>query len=297
MPPSQPIESIELTARGLRFPALSCGRGPLVLCMHGFPDTRFSYRQLLPAFAEAGFRAVAPALRGYAAGCIPPARESHALEAARDVLALIEALGERTAHLVGHDWGAIVAYLSAALSPASFRSVTTLAVPHPLEMVKLLKRYPRQLVMSRYMLFFQAPGLAERAVRLRDFAYLEGLWRAWSPRYEDRRYDLGELKRAFRVDGVLEASLGYYRAMFALHRRENAEARALLEARLDVPMLALSGLEDGCIDAHVFREAMQSAPYSRLTITQLAQLGHFLHLEDPRVVLGHILPFIARHSS
>ena len=81
------METIQVKARGLTFPALSCGEGPLVLCLHGFPDCLHSFRFQLPALAAAGFRAVAPALRGYAPSCLASLRDTHALAAAEDRLA------------------------------------------------------------------------------------------------------------------------------------------------------------------------------------------------------------------
>lgn len=285
------LESIEIVARGLRFPALSCGSGPLVLCLHGFPDTRFSFRHQLRAWADAGYRVVAPALRGYAPGCMPPLRDAHALEAAKDAVAIVGALGESRTHLVGHDWGAVTAYLAAALAPTTFHTLTALAVPHPIGMVESLAQHPRQVALSSYMLFFQLPELADRAVAHRDFALLEQLWKRWSPGYRFPHEDLRELKTAFREPGVVTASLAYYRAMFALFRSANREAQTLLRKPLDVPILALSGLEDGCIDAEVFRRAMDRAPYSSAVVEQFVGLGHFLHLEDPARLNERILRF------
>src|SRR5262245_60650250 len=134
-----PVEEITIQVRGLSFPALSCapavpragaaGEGPLVLCLHGVPDCLRTWRLHLPALAAAGYRVVAPALRGYAPGCVSDDATCNALEAARDAVAMVSALGETRAHLVGHDWGALVAYLAGALSAESWRSITTMAVP------------------------------------------------------------------------------------------------------------------------------------------------------------------------
>ena len=159
-------------------------------------------------------------------------------------------------------------------------------------MVETLATHPRQVALSSYMMFFQLPGVAERAVRSRNFALLEQLWQRWSPRYDATVEDLQALRTAFRVPGVVPASLSYYRALFAVTRPENQAARALLRQPLDLPVLGLCGLDDGCIAADVFAHAMERAPYSHLVVEQLAGLGHFLHLEAPARVSERIVRFL-----
>lgn len=290
------LEPLEIEARGLRFPALACGKGPLVLCLHGFPDTAFTYRHQLPALAAAGYRAIAPTLRGYDGRCMPARlADAHALEVARDAVALVEALGETRAHLVGHDWGAVASYLAAALSPTSWRSVTTLAIPHPLGIVENLHRLPRQARHSWYMLFFQLPAVAERAMRARDFAFLERLWRAWSPGYHVEASELQLLKQAFRQPGVVAASLAYYRNMFALTGRPAREALRLLKEPITPPVLALSGSDDGCIDTRMYALAMGAERFSSVVVEQLNGLGHFMHLEDPARISARIVAWLNAH--
>jgi pimeloyl-ACP methyl ester carboxylesterase len=293
-----PLESIEIAARGLRFPALACGRGPLVLCLHGFPDTHLSFRHQLRALAAAGYRAVAPALRGYHPSCMPATlAESNVLEAARDAVALVEALGESPAHLVGHDWGAIAAYLAAALAPQTWTSVVTMAVPHPLGLLDRLPRVPRQLARSWYMLFFQLPGVAERAVAARDFALLEQLWRSWSPGLSANSEDLRALKQAFAQPGVTAASLAYYRALFAFSSPSNREARRLLQQRLRPPVLALSGMDDGCIDTRTYESSVGRRYFSSVVVEQVGAVGHFMHLEDPARISARILAWLKAPSA
>ncbi|MDH4042227.1 MAG: alpha/beta hydrolase, partial [Gammaproteobacteria bacterium] len=123
------FESLDLHHGPLRFTALAQGKGPLVLCLHGFPDNARSYRFQLPALAAAGFRCVSLSLRGYEPGSIP-ADGSYTLEAiAGDVLAVADQLDAGPVHLVGHDWGAAVGYTAAALAPDRFSSLTAMAVP------------------------------------------------------------------------------------------------------------------------------------------------------------------------
>ncbi|MFT3922039.1 MAG: alpha/beta hydrolase [Myxococcales bacterium] len=291
-----PLEHLSIRARGLMFPALACGTGPLVLCLHGFPDTSFTFRHLLPALAAAGYRAVAPALRGYDPACMPPSLgDAHAVEVARDALAIVEALGESRAHLIGHDWGAVASYLAAALAPEPWSSVTTLAIPHPLGIVENLHRLPRQARHSWYMLFFQLPAIAERAVAARDFALIEQLWRTWSPSYRAEPAELAQLKQAFRQPGVVPASLAYYRNMFALTGKPARTAMALLKGVIQPPVLAISGSEDGCIDTRMFGLAMGPERFSSVVVEQLLGLGHFMHLEDPARIAARIVSWLQVH--
>ena len=118
------FEALRLHAGPLTFSSLAAGVGPPVLLVHGFPDHARSWRLQLPALAEAGYRAVAPTLRGYEPSSQPADGDYHIVRMAED-------LGGEPVHLVGHDWGAVIAYVAAALAPDRLRSLTTLAIPHP----------------------------------------------------------------------------------------------------------------------------------------------------------------------
>lgn len=128
------LADLKLANGALSFSAHGLGlddnaRGPVVLCLHGFPDNARSFRFQLPALAAAGYRAVAPTLRGYEPSS-QPADGDYSLEAlGRDVLAWVDGLAEKKVHLIGHDWGAAVAYVAGALAPERFHSLTTIAVP------------------------------------------------------------------------------------------------------------------------------------------------------------------------
>ncbi len=290
------IETIEVEARGLTFPALACGDGPLVLCLHGFPDCLRSYRYQLPALAAAGFRAVAPALRGYAPSCQAELRDTHALAAADDVLAMLDALGADRAHLIGHDWGAVAAYLAAARAPERFKSVTTMAVPHPLGLAASLPRVPSQLRYSWYMFFFQLRGVAERVLRARDFALIERLWRDWSPDFDLDERELAAIKNTFAAPGVVEAALAYYRALFQLTSQTSRETRALLSRPITTPMLALTGADDGCMRTELYDYAMGPRWLTNATVERFQGVGHFLHQEDPARVNASILAFLRANA-
>ena len=205
-----------VVANGVDFAFLEAGPGdgPLALCLHGFPDTPWSWRHLLPALADRGFRAVAPFLRGYAPTAVPADGDYSAGALAADAIALHGALGgDDRAVIVGHDWGAMATYGAAAHAPDRWPRVVTMAVP-PLPVIGSAFFDYDQIKRSFYMFFFQTP-LADMAVPMDDHAFIAGLWRDWSPAYDGVAFgDVARVVDALRDPANLAAALGYYRTMF-----------------------------------------------------------------------------------
>jgi pimeloyl-ACP methyl ester carboxylesterase len=174
------LKSGRVDANGLTFHYLEAGSGPLALCLHGFPDNAHTYSDLLPALASAGFRGVAPFMRGYAPTSPAPDGRYQAVLLAQDAIALIAALGDGRAFVVGHDWGATAAYGAAALAPERITRMVTIGAAHPAAVRgDLATRYERHKgVWHAY--FFQMP-FAEQVVAANDFAFLEDWWRDASP--------------------------------------------------------------------------------------------------------------------
>ncbi len=194
-------------ANGLRFAYLEEGRGPLVLLLHGFPDTPHTWDAVRPAIAAAGFRAVTPFMRGYAPTEIPAEEAFDADTLGADAIALIEALGEEKAFLVGHDWGASAAYSAAGLAPEKLRMVITMAIPHPASIIPM----PKLVWGARHFFVLSRRGAAAR-IRETKFAYIDRLVRRWSPAWDVPPGETAAVKAALREPGSLEAALGYYRA-------------------------------------------------------------------------------------
>lgn len=176
------------------------GEGPLVVLLHGFPEFWYGWRHQLGPLAEAGFRVVAPDMRGYNLSSKPRGRDQYDVALlARDVAELIEERGEAKAHVAGHDWGGAVAWATAGLHPEAVERLAILNAPHPRVFIEHLKD-PRQLVRSWYMGFFQLPYLPEllgKRVFPRGF-----------PQQERARYE-----EAYAQPGALTAMLNYYRAL------------------------------------------------------------------------------------
>jgi pimeloyl-ACP methyl ester carboxylesterase len=284
-----------ITANGLDFAYLACGaEGPLALCLHGFPDSPWTWRHLLPRLADAGYRAVAPWLRGYAPTSIPADGHYQPGAIASDANALHEALGgDAGAVLIGHDWGALATYGAAATGADRWRRAVTMSVPPPSTVASAFFSYD-QLQRSWYMFFFQSP-LADMAVPMDDLAFIDRLWADWSPGY-DATEDLAHVKDALRDPANLTAAIGYYRATLGAGARspELDAIEAVGGGAMPQPMLYLHGATDGCMGADIIDDGVLAAmpvEGSRYEIVDAA--GHFLQLEQPDAVNDLILGFLA----
>ena len=205
---------ITLHANGLLFTALERGpaEAPAILLLHGFPDEPDSFRHQIDRFAEVGYRVIAPTMRGYEPSSQPADRDYSLMALADDVIGWLDDLGIDQAHVVGHDWGAAVAYLLGWRHPDRLRSITAMAVPPLARIPGALKHVPRQLLRSWYMTWFQTPKLAERSLAGRDGWLVHRLWRSWSPGYSAPAEARASLRWRFATAGVIPAALGYYRA-------------------------------------------------------------------------------------
>jgi pimeloyl-ACP methyl ester carboxylesterase len=281
-----------VTANDLEFGYLEEGTGPLALCLHGFPDSAWTWRHLLPALADAGFRAVAPFMRGYAPTAVPSDGRYQTAALGLDACALHDALGgDGDAVIIGHDWGAIATYIAANHEAERWARVVTMAVPPAGAVAGGFLSY-RQLKRSWYMFFFQH-GLSDVVVGMDDLAFIDGLWADWSPGY-DGSADLPHVKDCLRDPANLAAALGYYRATLG-GVGVDPSLDAVQNAANDVtrqPTLYLHGRTDGCmgIDVAEGARAFLTSEGSRMEVVDDA--GHFLHVERPDVVNPLIVDFL-----
>ena len=291
MNPGPSSEKLVFENGDLRFSALGVGEGALVLCLHGFPDNLHSFRYQLPVLAEAGYRAISLSLRGYEPSSIPADGDYTVESIAADIIGVIDQLGSDKVHLVGHDWGAAVAYTAAATAPERFESLITMAVPHPGRFAREGLRIPKQLKNSWYMGFFNIPWLSDWVVARQDFAFIRKLWRDWSPRWTPDAPALDGVIDGLSQPGVLSATLGYYRAALSLQALTMSAEDA--HYPVPVPTLALTGERDGCIDSEVFERLMKPQDFPRgLAVERVLQAGHFLHQEQPQRVNALILRWL-----
>lgn len=270
------------------------GSGPLALCLHGFPDSAHTWRHLMPVLADAGFRAVAPFLRGYAPSGVAADGRYQTAASALDACALHEVLGGGAdAVIVGHDWGAIATHGAAAHAPERWSRVVTMAVPPGSAVGAAFLTNLAQIKRSWYMFFFQHP-FADFVVANADLAYIDMLWNDWSPGY-DAREDLELLKPSLRDPANLQAALGYYRATIGTGYVDPAldAVQAGTQRIPSQPFLYLHGRNDGCMGIEV-AEAAAADPERPATmdVAFVDGAGHFLHLEKPdevnTLILDHL---------
>ncbi|MCW2524075.1 MAG: alpha/beta hydrolase fold protein [Frankiales bacterium] len=264
--------------------------GVLALLLHGFPDSPHTWRHLMGPLAEAGYRAVAPAMRGYAPSGPAADGRYDTGTLGRDVNDLHEALsGGRPGVLIGHDWGADAVYSALLAEPRRWSAAVAAADPPMAERpVDLVSR--AQLRRSWYSYLLQL-GIGPQLLRGDDFALVADLWADWSPGY-DATEDVQHAKAALAPPGCAEAAAQYYvQDPTALPSDdESRRVRAALRA-IDVPLLYLHGLRDGCIGVDVLDEPAVALPASA-HVQIIDEAGHFLHLEQPgqvaRLVLEHV---------
>ena len=282
-----------VAANGIDFTYLECGTGPLALCLHGFPDSPQSWRHLLPALADAGFRAVAPFTRGYAPTSLAPDGMYQTGALSADANALHDALGgDSDAVLIGHDWGAPSVYGAAASAPDKWRRVVGMAVPPGGAMGAAFVGNLDQIKRSWYMYYFQHP-LSDLVVPANDLAFIDMLWRDWSPGF-DGSADAGNCKAALRDPAHLAAALGYYRCTLGSGPRDERydAIQAAGGGELTQPTLYIHGENDGCIGREVAESITALAPWATLAIVEGA--GHFLQLEKPAEVNALVVDWVSR---
>ena len=261
-------------ANGLRFAYLEDGSGPLVLMLHGFPDTAHTWDGLRPRIAASGYRAVSPYMRGYHPSAIPSADPDQET-LARDPLALIEALGARDAVVIGHDWGASAAYGAAAIGPQQVKKLVVIGIPHPAALKPSLKK----LWGARHFAAYKLPWAANRFAR-NDFAALPVIYRRWSPTWKPDPREFDAVRASFSHPASLNAAFGYYRKLSPI-------PSASLKARITVPVVAFAGLDDPIVEPSDYRRAARM--FDNEYIVEEVRGGHFMHREHPEAFAARLL--------
>jgi pimeloyl-ACP methyl ester carboxylesterase len=278
----------EVTASGLRFHVAEHGPedGPLVLLLHGFPEFWWSWRHQLVALGDAGFRAVAPDLRGYGATDKPP-RGYDAYTLASDVAALVRALGANDAYVVGHDWGGMLAWATATLHPQTVNRLGIVSMPHPLRMAQALRTDRAQLKLSSYVAFFQTPKLPEKRLQQGDLV-AELLDRWGGPGFPDAETE-ARCREAMAIPATANCALEYYRWAFRSRIRPSGQRFTnLLKAGVRAPVVHVHGAVDGCLRPDTVHGSGAYA-HGGYALHVLDGVGHFPHEEAPDLVTTLLL--------
>lgn len=286
--PESPLRSRTVAANGIRLHVVTAGpeTGPLVLLLHGFPEFWYGWRRQIPALAAAGYHVWAPDQRGYNRSDKPRGIAAYGIETlAADVVALIEASGHERVYLVGHDWGAAVAWWVAGTHPERLHKLAILNVPHPAVMQRTVWRNPRQLRKSWYIFFFQLPWLPEWSLRRREFGNLIRALKGSSRPGTFGPTELAVYRQAWAQPGALTAMLNWYRAA----ARQQGRMKRL--GRIQVPTLMIWGVRDMALDRSLAEPSIALCDEGRLVFWEEAT--HWVQHEEPETVNRFLLDFFA----
>ena len=272
--------------------------GELVVCLHGFPEFWYSWHHQIPALVDAGYRVVAPDMRGYNRSEKPHGTGAYRLEElTADIESLIHELGAECAHLVAHDWGGVVAWTTAYSYPDVVETLTVLNAPHPIKYARELSL--EQVARSWYALYFQLPWLPERLFAARDFAAFDRLFRE-GPVVPDAftDEDIERYKTAFRQPGALTSALTYYRAAFRNPpTRQFAGNIPLIGGRLAgpiprvrAPTLVLWGEHDDALSVSQIDGLEEYVEKAR--VVRFPNASHWVQFDQPKRVNEQLLAFL-----
>ncbi|WP_309896291.1 alpha/beta fold hydrolase [Archangium sp.] len=285
-----PILPRTIPLPGLRMQVLEAGPadGPLVILLHGFPELSESWREVMPMLAAAGYRAVAPDLRGYG-GTERPENGYDLDTLANDVVQLARYLQPgRPVHLVGHDWGGLIAYHVAATHPEVVDRLAVINAPHPAVFAREIWK-PSQLLSSWYIFFFQLPYLPERLLSARKGALVSRLLRR--AMVDPERVPPGKLaeyEANFSTFEAARAAINYYRQGFrrTMSRRGLHELRSY--PRIRAPFLLIWGEQDAAL-RKTLTKGLGRYFELRPVVHYLPEEGHFVPLEAPEKVAALLI--------
>ena len=304
-----------IETNGIKMHIAEQGEGPLVVLLHGFPESWYSWRHQLPALAEAGYHAVAPDVRGYGRTDAPEAIESYSMRTmTADIVGLLDALGEQTAVVVGHDWGSPIAWSCALLYPERFSALAMLSVPYgpraPAPPTQLFKQVFADNFF--YMLYFQEPGVAEAELEadvrksMRVFLHAvsgEAPEGALAPKQKDATFLEGMPEPERLPSWLTEADVDYFVGEFertgfrgGLNRYRNMdrdweELPQLAGAKIQQPSLFIAGERDP-VAAFTNAAALNENVPNLRNVVMLPGCGHWTQQERPAEVNAALIEFL-----
>ena len=281
-----PGESTRIDVGDVRLHAVTAGPadGPLVVLLHGFPEFWYGWAEHVRPLADAGYRVVVPDQRGYnlsdkpsdVAAYRPP-------ELAGDVVGLIDALGRDSAHVVGHDWGAMVAWWTALAHPDRVDRLVPANVPHPTVFRRTLKRSWEQRLRSSYAAFFQLPRVPERLARAGNWRLAVESMRRSSRPGTFSETDFERYRAAWSRPDAYRSMLNWYRATVRYRDRPPRE-------RVTVPTLVVWGARDKFLARSMARESAEMCDDGQLAL--FPDATHWVHHEEPVRVADRLLDFL-----
>ncbi|GAB4462789.1 MAG: alpha/beta hydrolase [Anaerolineales bacterium] len=286
------LEHTRIPTNGINLHLVQAGpkSGVPVLLLHGFPEFWYGWKNQIPALAEAGCRVIVPDQRGYNLSDKPKGVKRYRLqELVKDILGLMDALDYEKVNLVGHDWGAVVAWTLAILHPERLHRLGILNVPHPAVMRRFLTRDLEQIRRSWYIFFFQLPRLPERALSANDWRGAVSALRGSGKIHTFNREDIAKYKEAWSQPGAMTAMLNWYRAVI---RHMPALPR---EPRVKVQTLMMWGMKDMALSHRMARPSMDYVDEGSLIL--FPEATHWVQHDEAEAVNHYLLDFLFDKAS
>ena len=287
-----PYESQFVETNGIKLHVVTAGPkdGNPILLLHGFPEFWHGWRHQIPALAQAGFRVIVPDQRGYNLSDVPKGVKAYALpQLGADIIGLLDHFEIEQVNLVGHDWGAVVAWGVALTYPQRVQRLGILNVPHPVVMIRFLTHSPRQMLKSWYVGYFQIPGLADWVIKQNNFAAGERALRSSSHPSTFLEEDIAHYKQAWSHSGGLTGMINWYRAL-ARYRPPNPA-----DIRLHIPVLIQWGKQDDFLQYEMAEESLKLCDQGKLIVYENAT--HWIQHEKADEVNHHLIDFLGEREN
>lgn len=284
----QEVEFHLIETNGIRLHTAVAGPedGELVVLLHGFPEFSYGFHHQMEELAASGYRVVAPDQRGYHLSDKPEQIEDYTInKLSDDIAGLIEAFGETSAIVIGHDWGGAVAWHLAAAKPEYVKKLIAINIPHPAAMPRVFMKNPLQWLKSSYMAFFQLPEVPEKLMAANDFESMKQAMKGTARPDAFTEQELDQYKAAWSQPGALTGMLNWYRAI------RKGSLMQMPKAPLRMPVRIIWGLGDQFLSPMLATESLKFCENAELV--WVGEATHWVHHEQPEIVNRLIKEFLA----
>lgn len=259
--------------------------GELVVLLHGFPEFSYGFHHQMEELAASGYRVVVPDQRGYHLSDKPEQIEDYTInKLSGDIAGLIEAFGETSAIVIGHDWGGAVAWHLAASKPDYVKKLIAINIPHPTAMPRVFMKNPLQWLKSSYMAFFQLPEVPEKLMAANDFESIKQAMKGTARPDAFTDQELERYKDAWSQPGALTGMLNWYRAI------RKGSLLQMPKAPLRMPVRIIWGLGDQFLSPMLATESLKFCENAELV--WVGEATHWVHHEQPEIVNRLIKEFL-----